>query len=280
MAKNMLLFGGAGLSSWAPLQLDHTTVDRLPAPLRAQLIAEGKLSRFAVVDGFSPPPVYLAMLPPIAPTGEPSLDNLHKSTGGFNWNHIVYTRLGKARTQDALVALAANPGDFALVLATSLYHFHRPASEFKGLERNLAVIAPWERLANATVGLQPAAWFGGTLDAGRPPSLPLQVSYSAVLVTLGFLAEAACFIAGMIGAIRTRRWPAPAAATAAATLMIGGFVILVSSSFDVWENNRAHYDIAPLLLLGALMFVGRTLRRGAERAGPPIGPARGIRTLR
>ncbi|MET0270535.1 MAG: glycosyltransferase family 39 protein, partial [Sphingomonas sp.] len=168
IAKNMLLFGVAGLSSWAPLQLDHTTVDRLPPSLRARLIAEGRLSRLAVVDGFSPPPVYLAMLPPIAPTGKPSLDNIRKSTGSYNWNHIVYTRLGSVRTRDALVALAANPGDFAVVLGTSLYHFHRPSSEFKGLERNLAHIAGWERIGNALASLQPAAWFGNSLDKGRP----------------------------------------------------------------------------------------------------------------
>ena len=267
LLKNLLVFGFAGFSSWAPLNLDHTTVDRLPAALRAQLIAEGKLSRFAVVDGFSPPPVYLAMLPPAAPTGEPSLDNLRKSTGEDNWNHIVYTRLGDARSKDALVALAANPRDFALVLVTSLYHFHRPSSEFKGLERNLAVIAPWERLANAVVGQQPAAWFGGTLDRQRPSVAPLQIAYATVAVTLGFLAEAALFAAAMLGAIRARRWPAPHAATRAALFMVGGFVILVSSSFDVWENNRAHYDVAPLLLLGALLFVARVLTH--FRISPP-----------
>ncbi|TVV72017.1 ArnT family glycosyltransferase [Sphingomonas solaris] len=273
LLKNALLFGVAGLSSWAPLQLDHTTVDRLPPALRARLIAEGRLSRFAVMDGFSPPPAYLAMMPPIAPTGQPSLDNLRKSTGGYNWNHIVYTKLGEARTRDALVALAANPADFAVVLGTSLYHFHRPSSEFKGLERNLAVIAPWERIANATVGLQPAAWFGGSLDPTRPQAPLLQVSYAALAVTLAFLAETALVLAALARALRSRRWPASAMATRVAVLMIGGFVLVVSSSFDVWENNRAHYDVAPLLLLAALSFV---TRRGSGRRaqGEPAVPVR------
>ncbi len=264
--KNILVFGVAGLSSWAPLQLDHTTVDRLPPALRAHLIAEGRLSPLAVVDGFSPPPVYLAMLPPIAATGQPSLDNLHKSTGGYNWNHIVYTRLGSVRTRDALVALAANPKDFALVLVTSLYHFHRPSSDFKGLERNLALIAPWERLANATISLQPAAWFGGTLDPARPASPLMQMAYAKWLVTIGFLAEAGLTLLALWTALRTRRWPDPRIATAATVAMIGGFVLIVSSSFDVWENNRANYDVAPLLLIGALLFLARiqTKRAGSN----------------
>lgn len=263
IAKNMLLFGVAGLSSWAPLQLDHTTVDRLPAPLRARLIAEGKLSRLAVVDGFSPPPVYLAMLPPIAPTGQPSLDAIRKSTGGYNWNHIVYTRLGSVRTRDALVALRANPADFAVVLGTSLYHFHRPSSEFKGLERNLAPIAGWERIGNGLISLQPAAWFGSSLDRTRPQSPLLQIGYATVAVTFGFLGEAAATFVMLARAARRRRWPDPAAVGAIGALMVGGFVLIVSSSFDVWENNRAHYDVMPLLLLGALMFAARLRRRKA-----------------
>lgn len=274
MLKNLLLFGSAGLSSWAPLNLDHTTVDRLPPPLRAQMIADGRLSPLAVIDGLSPPDAYLRLLPPSPPTGEPSLDAVRKSTGDYNWNHIVYTRLGDARTHDAIAALKADPASFAKVLATSLYHFHRPASEFKGLERNLAVIAPWERLVNAAVGLQPAAWYGGTLDKARPQGLWLQMAYGKWLVTLGFMAEAVLLAFALLAAIRRRAALDPAFAVEAAIVMIGGFVILVSSSFDVWENNRASYDVAPLMLLGAAMAVVRWRRRIPGSATGPIRSSR------
>ncbi|WP_156677797.1 hypothetical protein [Sphingomonas profundi] len=273
IAKNLLLFGVAGLSSWAPLNIDHTTVDRLPPALRRAMIADGRLSPLAVIDGLSPPDAYLALLPPIAATGEPSLDAVRKSTGDYNWNHIVYTRIGAARTADARAALRADPAGFARVLATSIYHFHRPASEFKGLERNLAIIAPWERLANATVGLQPVAWFGGTLDPGRPQAPLLQMAYGKWLVTIGFAVEGLLLALALLAAVRARRWPDPRVATEAAILMIGGFVILVSSSFDVWENNRASFDIAPLLLLAAVLAATRIAawRRGG---GVPPRPLR------
>lgn len=261
LAKNLILFGTAGLSSWAPLNIDHTTVDRLPPALRAEMIADGRLSHLAVIDGLSPPDAYLALLPPIAPTGEPSLDAVRKSTGDYNWNHILYTRIGAVRSRDAMAALKADPAAFAGVLATSAYHFHRPASEFKGLERNLAVIAPWERLVNAVVGLQPAAWFGGTLDKGRPQAPLLQIAYGKVLVSLAFVGEAALVALALLAAARARRWPAPRVATEAAIVAIGGFVFLVSSSFDVWENNRASFDVMPLLLIGALLFVLRLADR-------------------
>ncbi len=265
LVKNMVVFGAASLSSWAPLQLDHTTVDRLPAATRVALVREGRLSRYAVVDGFSPPPVYLAMMPPIAPTGEPSLDNLRKSTGEDNWNHILYTRIGRERMHDALVALAVDPGGYAKLLGTSLYHFHRPPSEFKGLERNLAVIAPWERAGNAAVGLQPAAWFGGTLDPDRQAAPLLQIAYTQVLVTIGFLAGVVLLGWRLLGDARARRLPALADATPAALALLGAWVIVISSAFDVWENNRARFDIAPVLLLGALAFVARVVDGFAAR---------------
>lgn len=268
LVKNLVVFGSVSLSSWAPLQLDHTTVDRLPMTTRVALIREGRLSHYAVVDGFSPPPVYLAMMPPVAPTGEPSLDNLRKSTGEDNWNHILYTRLGKARMHDALVGLATDPLGYVKLLGTSLYHFHRPPSEFKGLERNLAVIAPWERAGNAVIGLQPAAWFGGTLDRARPQAPLLQIAYAELLVTAGFLAFAALLGRRLLGDLRARRLPPPADATPAAIALFGLWVIVISSSFDVWENNRARFDIAPVLLLGALVLASRLVDGFAERRRP------------
>ena len=271
MVKNLLLFGSATLCSWAPLNLDHTTVDRLPLAIREAMIREGKLSRFAVVDGFSPPTVYLKMLPPIPPTGEPSLDALRKSTGEDNWNHILYTRIGRERAGDALAGLMANPVGFLRVLGTSLYHFNRPPSEFKGLERNRAVIAAWERFGNAVVGLQPAAWFGGTADPNRPQAPLLQVSGTEVVVLLLFMAFGAEACVRLFSRLRAGASPDPFLATEAMILLLGGWVIAVSSSFDVWENNRARFDIGPVLLIGALMFATRLVDRRLAWGRPVVG---------
>ncbi len=267
MLKNLVIFGSTALSSWAPLNVDHTTVDRLPLATRVAMIREGKLSRFAVVDGFSPPPVYLAMLPPIAPTGEPSLDNLRKSTGQDNWNHILYTKIGGARARDAIVGLMADPAGFAGVLATSLYHFNRPPSEFKGLERNRAVIAPWERLGNAIVGLQPAAWLGRIDDPARNTAPLLQVSLTELVALLLYTGFALSVGARLIALLRARALSAMPVtlASEAALLLFGGWVVVISSSFDVWENNRARFDIGPVLLIGALICAVRLLDRWRAR---------------
>lgn len=267
MLKNVVVFGSTALSSWAPLNVDHTTVDRLPLATRVAMIRDGRLSRFAVVQGFSPPPVYLAMLPPIPPTGEPSLDNLRKSTGEDNWNHILYTKIGVARARDAMVGLAADPGGFVGVLATSLYHFNRPPSEFKGLERNRAVIAPWERVANAVVGLQPAAWLGRTDDPARTAPPLMQISLTALAGLLLFVAFGVSVCVRLIALLRARAFAnmAPALAIEAVLLLLGGWVIAISSSFDVWENNRARFDIGPVLAIGALICAVRLYDRWRAR---------------
>ena len=52
-------------------------------------------------------------------------------------------------------------------------------------------------------------------------------------------------------------------------LLFGGWVIVISSSFDVWENNRARFDIGPVLLIGALICAVRLLDRRRMAQSPP-----------
>ena len=260
--KNFMLFGITQLSSWAPLSPGQTTVDQLPVETRIQLMKEGRLSRFAPLIVFALPSQYLALMPPLKPTGLPMLDDPFKSTGDPNYHHILFTKIGAERSRDVMFALRYAPERFGLVVVKSLYHFHRPASEFKGMERNLAHIAIWDRIGNATVGLQPAAWFGSSLDKGRPQAVLLQISYSTLATTLAFLGGVWLVMRSIFRDIRARRWPEQALATPLIVIGFGLFVLLLSSAFDVYENNRAHYDIGPILALGALWFLAQLRRQG------------------
>lgn len=266
MLKNLAVFGTMALSSWPALNLVGQMVDQMPAAQRAEMIRDGRLSRYAVLEGFAYPDQYIKLVPPTPPTGEPSLDNMTKSTGEPNWNHRLFLQLAEPRMKDAMAGLWAAPVPFLRITVAAVYHFHRPASEFKGLERNRAAIAGWERLANAVVGLQPVAWFGATDDRARPQAPALQLSLAALLESLAFGGFLVLVGLRLLADLRARRWPAPADATPLALAMVGAFVILVSNIADVWENNRAHYDIGSVMLVGALVFAAWLAERQTRRA--------------
>jgi len=148
---------------------------------------------------------------------------------------------------------------YAVVLVASVFHFHRPANEFRDIRRNLALIEPWPRIANATLGLQPAAWFGSSLDPARPDFFLLRVSYGSLLISIGFAAAG-------FSALRGLRLGLDADRIALVLITWTGlFVFLISSAFDVLENNRARYTIAPLLTLAAASWLLDRLRRVPPR---------------
>jgi len=266
MLKNLAVFGTTALSSWPALNLVGQMVDQMPVAQRDAMIRRGELSHYAVLPGFAYPDQYLKLVPPTPPTGEPSLDDLRKSTGEANWNHRLFLQLAEPRMRDAMAGLAAAPGPFAAITVHAVYHFHRPPSEFKGLDVNRRRIAGWDRLANATVGLQPAAWAGAADDPARTQAPAMQLSLAALAQSLAFGGFVLLVAARLLAVLRARRWPSPTDATLTVTAMLGGFVILVSNLADVWENNRAHYDIGSVMLVGALVFAARLRDRRHPRS--------------
>ena len=261
LAKNLVLFGFLGLSSWGPLNLVGVTVERLPPELREAMIADGRLSKLSGLYSFPYIEELLPLLPPIAKTGEPVLDNLNKANGLPNYNHMAMLVASKLRMPDAVAALKADPLNYARVLAISFYHFERPSNEFRDALVNRALIYPWARWVNAVVGLQPAAWTEAVYDREAPGPAWRRVSVGSVLVLLGFL------VAVGVGGIRVARvvcarGQAPAEMTALAVVLFTGlFVVCVSSALDVTENHRARFTVAPLLTLGAVWLVTNSRRR-------------------
>ncbi|HEX8415186.1 MAG TPA: hypothetical protein VF637_15085, partial [Sphingomicrobium sp.] len=273
LIKNAALFGVAGMSSWLPLNLDNMMVDRLPLERRAAMVRSGDLSRYGLVPGLSPPMVYVELAPKIPPTGEPSLDSLRKSSGEPNWNHRIYLTVGKDRTRDALAGLRSDPAAFSLLVATGFYFFHLPPSAFTGLERNRSLIAPWDRVANM-LALQPAAWAGLADDVRRSRAPLLWLSFGSLLESLAFVAFAFTVSAKTLRILWSRRWPDAHQATLLAIALIGTFVVIVSALFDVFENNRAHYDIGSILRIGAIVFVLKLTGNLRSRFGLKVGRGR------
>ncbi len=255
LLKNLVMFGFLGLSSWATLNLVGVTVEKLPDEERRALLAEGILSPLSSVSSFGSVERLLPLLPPVAPTGEPILDAPRKSNGFPNMHHQALLVASRLRWPDVKAAFWADPWNYGAVLMTSVYYFNRPSNEFLDVRRNLAPVEGWARLVNATVGLQPVAWFGSTLDPTRPRAFQLQISYGSLLIGLGFLGACVVAVRRMTAAAVTRR-PLDSPATVLLPMLVtGAFVFVVSSCCDVLENNRARYTVAPLLTLGAAFWL-------------------------
>lgn len=265
MLKNLCVFGFFGLSSWGPVILSENVVDHIPHERVAALRAQGVLSRYTTIRSFASPADYVPLMPRATPTGEPSLDDLVKSTGGPNYNNIIFLEIGPARMHDALAGLRADPGSYLRTIEEGQYYFHRPSSEFNDLGPDKAIIARWTRIVNATLYLQGAAWHGPMTYQERLAHPLLLISASAILLSLLFVAGIVRF--GRRGwiCLRSRQWPTPDEVTTAAILLTGAIIVFLASVLNVGENDRAHFAIAPALVLGAMMFLfdPRRARRGA-----------------
>ena len=273
LAKNLVVFGFVGLSSWAPLNLVGVTVEKMPMAERAALVAAGRLTPLAAINAFGPIERLLPLLPPGKPiaAADPVLDATRKANGEPNMNHWAMLAASRLRGPDVMAGVRADPEMYAAVVATSLLYFHRPASEFRDVRRNLGPIDRWARLANGTVGLQPAAWLGSSLDDGRADGALVLVSYGALVVTLGTLAACAGMARAVLGAIRRRRALDADHIVLALLLGTAAFIMVVSTLFDTLENNRARYTIAPLMTVAAASVV---MRRRVSGVLYPVFAAR------
>jgi hypothetical protein len=255
LIKNLLLFGFFGLSSWGPVILSENIVDRLAPAEKQALLAEGKLSHFSRIRNFATPAQYVPLMGPLPKTGEPSLDNLVKVSGDPNYHNLIFLKIGPTRMQDAMVALRAYPIRYLKTIEEGLYYFHRPASEFNDLGPNKAIIAPWTRIVNATLYLQGAAWHGPMTREERLAHPLMLISVTSLLLTLLFLGAVVQVFRRIWSDMKTRQWPSANDVTGAAIVMTGFVIVIMASTLNAGENDRAHYAIGPALVLGAMLFL-------------------------
>src|SRR5512137_1481714 len=78
--------------------------------VRDELVAQGKLSPYPVVEAFRPIENYQGLLPVPAPRRIPVLDEQLKSTDAVNFNHPFYIGLSNRMAGDAINFIKADPG--------------------------------------------------------------------------------------------------------------------------------------------------------------------------
>ncbi len=250
-AKNAILFGFFGTSSWLGMSLARGTTFALPLVEREALISAGDLSPFARVPTRPAFPDVrdLPVHASTPPTGIPALDQVRRPGGASNHNNLLWVGVSEAYLRDARTVLAAHPATWLLSIGEALTLYFRPSCEDPLLlAGNRRALAAWETVYDRFV----------LLDHG--------ISWTLFLVHVTALAWGGWFVLA-------RRLPATEVERglvlfAWVTLL---WVAAVGNLLEVGENNRFRWAVDPLALGLAVHAVRCLAATGRRRPGLPAG---------
>jgi len=141
-AKNLCLFGKLTASSWLGMNLSGTTVRALPTRERDQLVADGKLSRLALIPRFSPLAAYPGEYLRVRGFDNiTALRQVSKSTGATNYNHLAYIAISEQYLRDAVYVITHRPKALLVGLLNAWLSYFRSSSDYPLLYGNLNKIA-------------------------------------------------------------------------------------------------------------------------------------------
>ena len=149
-AKNAVLFGFFGSSSWLGMSLDRMVTARLDPGVRRDLATAGILSSFAVIPPFSPLEWYekaVGVRFPDSPV--PALGRRVKENGQPNFNHLGFLEVSERCRGDALEVIRRFPGVYARSVTAAVRRFFSSGVAYPPFLENLVVIAPLYRLGEA-----------------------------------------------------------------------------------------------------------------------------------
>jgi len=269
-AKNAVLFGTFGPSTWLGMSLAKATTFQVPADEREAMVSRGDLTPYALIPPFSDLGAY-DLNPPI--TGSRLLNSATKSGGANNFHHIAYVEIGDAYRKDALACLKARPLAYMRQLPRSIMIFFLPAGDYRNLNRNRdelgLIYSAFNLLTCGQFRLQPSAYkrdrFTSTLLSrmgwGLALGIPLLVGLSAISVCRGEIKP-------------------PLRVATVYVLFTVAYVFAVSIAFEgtvlfedrLWlgEQNRFRFPLTPLfLILLGIQIQTRVLDRKPK--GPRAG---------
>jgi hypothetical protein len=253
-AKNAIVFGKFGASTWLGMNLWMVASDGMSRAQLAALRDEGRLSAVAVVGPFHALSDYPGDFAEVRGFERiPALRQTIKSTGHLNLNHLGYVAVGDAFTRDALRLIRIAPRRYAAGVAHAWFVYLEPASYFKHFGANAArigaVIRVWDRVLYGK--LEGALGFrGGT------KSVWIVLAIGLPLVFVLSMWKALGPGAGR-GLTETDR------AMVIYLCYQIGFVAVVANLLQVGENNRFRFITDPL----SLALVGFLARDLAGRSG-------------
>lgn len=277
-AKNKVMFGFFGSSSWLGMSLAKQTTFQLTEEERAALIAEGRLHPTAAVIPFSRYSHYRDMIDITTKSGVPIMDNLYSSTGAVNFNHHAMLDLSSIYRKDALRTLRERPLRCLSSQIDAWDVFFETTSIYEFLGENRAEIMPVENFYSRFIYLQreyPLRDYGrgGTVFSFHLPTDRRLTSWTLVAMFLGIL------LAGV--PLIIRRFRAGGDPVAGATLLFLWlnimYVSFIPNLLETGENNRFRFLIEPFMWVftaALLSEIARTAYRrfggGTEPVPPPV----------
>ncbi len=238
-AKNQVVFGFFGPSSWLGLSLAKTATARLGPEDREALVAEGVLSPWAQVKPFSSLELYEAAAAiQFEDSKVEALGQRLKASGHPNFNHRGFVDISAGCRTDAFAVILNRPSVYLNSVVTAIRRFFSSAVAYPPFLDNLVVMAPVYRFGEMT-------W-------SRPAAVAAAF-WGALLIS----------IFGAFGAFRQgRRGEGVVRLWVVWTLL---WVLVVGSLVEVGENHRFRFLVTPLVWL-TLADGGRRLSSRLHRA--------------
>ncbi len=239
-AKNQIVFGFFGPSSWLGLSLAKTATARLSPGDRERLVTDGVVSPWAQVKPFSPLEQYEEVAGIQFENSEiEALGQRIKGSGHVNFNHRGFVDISAGCRTDAFAVIVNRPSVYLNSVGTAVRRFFSSAVAYPPFLHNLVVMAPVYRFGEMTWSRPAAvtAAFGGAL----------LISVFAALRAFRQGRRAECVV--RLWVIWTLLW-----------------VLVIGSLVEVGENHRFRFLVTPLIWL--------TLADGGRRLANRIGSRR------
>lgn len=267
-AKNQVLFGNFGPSSWLGLSVAKLAIVPGTREQKRAWRAAGASSLVNLLPYGTP----LANFPAEYRNDErgpatihQALDAERKSTGAPNLNHRTYLELSDQYFEDSIVALRHNPEIYLQSAGRGLLTFLLPPSHVPFLAHNRRRIAQFDKWANLLAYAVP----GDLAESGRAPptfdstaDLMKNTSWLWALVLLGGTSHAIL----TLRKDRRKECRARAVAHALAAFTVL-FLTFSCNLLEVTENNRMRMMIEPLILAliaSAVTTAGRRVRSALD----------------
>ncbi len=262
-AKNLVVFGHPGPSSWMGMNLSRIVTSALSADDLDELQQTGQLSLVDSVPPFSPVERYPAryFASPRYP-GVPAVADRFKSTGSVNYNHEAYLEISRDYFSDATRILSRRPDIYLHGMAKAWYNYFKPQTELDHVSRNrqrLRIYIAWcEPLLHGRLP--------GVLEYGG------QAKPIYLFPTLGVPLLLLYALASIVGSKdRKGSLKAPPRRILAFLTLTILYTALVGNSLEVWENQRFRFYADPfvaVILASALTAFFKERRQRAGHATP------------